>query len=77
MRSSRAVNSVALAIAIYAFFAWAYVAGVALALPQTLPWQLTHFAHWPRTDTFGELSFVISFTAFLVYLLTRDRRPRG
>ena len=25
-----------------------------LAQPQTLPLQLTHFARWPRTDTFGE-----------------------
>jgi hypothetical protein len=41
-------------------------------LPNTLPWQLTHFASWPRTDTFGEASFVVSFMAFVIYRLTRD-----
>lgn len=67
----RVVNVVALAIAIYAFAAWVYVAAVALVLPNTLPWQLTHFASWPRTDTFGEVSFVVSFVAFIVFGLSR------
>jgi hypothetical protein len=66
------INAVALAVALYAFAAWVYVAAVALALPNTLPWQLTHFASWPRTDTFGEASFVVSFMAFVIYRLTRD-----
>jgi flagellar biogenesis protein FliO len=40
-----------------------------------LPLQLTHFAKWPRTDTFGELSFVLSFVAFVAYRLTREQSP--
>jgi hypothetical protein len=67
----RTINAVALAIAVYGFAAWAYVAAVAIALPDTLPMQLTHLASWPRTDTFGEVSFAASFIAFLVYRLTR------
>jgi len=63
----RMINAAALTIAIYGFAAWVYVAAVAIALPKTLSWQLTHLA---RTDTFGEVSFVISFLAFLVYRLT-------
>jgi hypothetical protein len=69
----RIVNVLALAVALYGLAAWAYVAAVALAEPNTLPWQLTHLAKWPRTDTFGELSFVVSFVAFVVYGLTRER----
>ena len=61
-----------LAVALYGFAAWVYVAGVALFLPNTLSWQLTHLAKWPRTDTFGELSFVISFLAFIAYRLSRE-----
>jgi hypothetical protein len=68
----RIINVIALAVALYGFAAWAYVAAVALAQPNTLSWQLTHLAKWPRTDTFGEFSFVVSFLAFVVYGLTRD-----
>ena len=67
----RIFNAVALAVAVYGALSWAYVAAVALVLPQTLPWQLTHLASWPRTDTFGELSFVVSFVAFIAYRLSR------
>jgi hypothetical protein len=69
--SRRVFNAVVLAIAIYAFAGWVYVAAVALVLPNTLPWQLTHLASWPRTDTFGEISFLVSFVAFVAFRLSR------
>jgi hypothetical protein len=68
----RVCNSIFLALAVYGFAASAYVAATALAQPQTLSLQLTHFANWPRTDTFGEVSFVLSFCAFVAYRLTRE-----
>ena len=74
--TSRLFNALALAVALYGFACWGYVAIVALAQPQTLPLQLTHLADWPRTDTFGEASFALSFVAFVAYLLTRDRGRR-
>jgi hypothetical protein len=52
------------ALALYGFAAWVYVALVALIQPWTLNWQLTHLARWPRTDTFGEICFAVSFVAF-------------
>lgn len=67
----RVVNAAALTVAIYGFAGWVYVAAVALVLPKTLPIQLTHLASWPRTDTFGEACFGLSFVAFFVYRLTR------
>jgi hypothetical protein len=73
----RLLNTIFLAFAIYGFAAWVYVAAVALALPQTLPWQLTHLVSWPRTDTFGEASFAISFGAFIAYRLTRSPRDQN
>jgi hypothetical protein len=72
----RLLNAAFLAIAIYGFAAWVYVAAVALALPQTLSWQLTHLTRWPRTDTFGEVSFAVSFAAFIAYRLTRSPQDR-
>lgn len=68
----RLVNIFALAFAVYGFAAWVYVATVAIVLPYTLSWRLTHLLSWPRTDTFGELSFLVSFIGFVVYRFTRE-----
>ena len=54
-------------LAIYAFAAWVYVALVAIFLPRTLGFQLTHFSKQPHTDTFGEVSFVVSLVSYFVY----------
>lgn len=70
----RVLIAICRAIALYTFAAWVYVAAVALVQPQTLPLRLTHLASWPRTDTFGEISFVASFFAFLAYTLLRPQR---
>lgn len=59
-------------LAVYGLAAWAYVALIGVFFPQSLPWRLTHFASGPRTDTFGEVSFVVSFVAFLVYRWLRE-----
>jgi hypothetical protein len=67
----RIVNAAALAVAVYGFAGWAYVAAVSLVLPSTLRLQLTHFASWPRTDTFGAISFLLSFLAFFIFRLSR------
>jgi hypothetical protein len=61
------------AIALYSFAAWVYVALVALIEPNTLSWQLTHLSKWPRTDTFGEISFVVSFVAFWLCMVLRQQ----
>ena len=64
------------AVALYGFAAWVYVALVALIQPHTLSFQLTHLAKWPRTDTFGEIAFAVSFVAFwLQALLSQQREP--
>jgi uncharacterized membrane protein YjfL (UPF0719 family) len=63
-------------IALYSFAAWAYVALVAVFLPNTLSFQLTHFLKVPRTDTFGEINFVISLISYFIFrmLTEADRR---
>ena len=65
-------------LAIYAFAAWAYVALVAVFLPKTLGFQLTHFAKEPHTDTFGEVSFVVSLVSYFIYrmLIEEERSLR-
>ncbi len=74
MRSHLA--NLALAVCVYSFAAWIYVALVALLQPRTLSWQLTHFAAWPRTDTFGEVCFLLSFLAFIAHRTLRQEPRR-
>jgi hypothetical protein len=72
--ATRIVNAVALALSVYGFAGWLYVAVISLVTPQTLPMRLTHLANWPRTDTFGAFCFAMSFVAFIAYQLTRGQR---
>jgi hypothetical protein len=60
-------------LALYAFAAWGYVALVAVFLPRTLGFQLTHFSKQPHTDTFGEVSFVVSLVSYFIYRLLTER----
>lgn len=56
---------------VFGLLGWLYIVGVALVHPQTLQLQLTHFASWPREDTFGEVSFIVSFISFFIWNLTK------
>lgn len=70
----RLLGALALGIALYGFAAWVYVAVSAIVVPRTLHLPLWHFTRWPREDTFGAISFAVSFLAFVTYrTLGRDR----
>jgi hypothetical protein len=60
-----------LTLAIYGFAAWVYVAISAIVTPETLHLPLTHFARWPRQDTFGAASFAVSLVSCFAYLVLR------
>jgi hypothetical protein len=45
-----------------------------LVHPETLTIQLTHFATWPREDTFGIVSFAVSFVSFFIWNLVKDNK---
>jgi hypothetical protein len=68
----RLTEAVALGIAIWGFAAWVYVAISAIVVPHTLHLPLWHFTNWPRQDTFGAISFAVSFVAFVTYRLLRN-----
>jgi hypothetical protein len=72
----RFVVEVTRALALYGFIGWLYIAVVALVRPDTLGWQLTHFASFPHEDTFGEVSFVVSLISFFLFNLLRDQRSK-
>lgn len=68
------IKALSLTLFVFGLFGWIYIALVALVHPETLTIQLTHFAPWPREDTFGELSFVVSLVSFFVYNLVKDNK---
>jgi hypothetical protein len=67
------IKSASLTLFVFGLLGWLYIAVVAIVHPQTLTLQLTHFAPWPREDTFGEVSFVISFLSFFIWNLIREK----
>jgi Na+(H+)/acetate symporter ActP len=67
----RILMAVALSLAIYGAAGWIYIAANAVSHPESLHMPLTHFANWPREDTFGAVCFAVSFVSFLTYQLIR------
>ena len=68
------VQAASLTLFIFGLLGWLYIAAVALVHPETLTIQLTHFAPWPREDTFGAVSFAISFVSFFIWNLVKDNK---
>lgn len=68
------IRAASLTLFVFGLLGWLYIAAVALVHPETLTIQLTHFAPWPREDTFGEISFAVSFVSFFVWNLVREKK---
>jgi hypothetical protein len=68
------IKALSLTLFIFGIFGWLYIVVVALVHPETLSLQLTHFATWPREDTFGEVSFAVSFVSFFIWNLVKDNK---
>jgi hypothetical protein len=68
------IKAVSVTLFIFGLIGWLYIVLSATVHPETLPLQLTHFAPWPREDTFGIFSFAISFVSFLIWNLVKDRK---
>jgi hypothetical protein len=69
------LEALALGLALYGFAAWVYVAVSAIVAPETLHMPLWHLTRWPREDTFGSISFAVSFLAFVTYRILARARP--
>ena len=67
------IRAASLTLFVFGLLGWLYIAAVALVHPETLPVHLTHLASWPREDTFGEVSFAVSFISFFVWNLVKDK----
>lgn len=68
------IKSLSLTLFVFGFSGWLYIVLSATFHPETLSWQLTHFAPWPREDTFGAVCFAVSFVSYFVYNLVKDNK---
>jgi hypothetical protein len=68
------VKAASFTLFIFGLLGWLYVAAIALVHPETLKLQLTHFVSWPREDTFGALSFAVSFISFFIWNMVKDNK---
>ena len=66
------IQAASFTLFIFGLLGWLYIAAISLGHPETLPIQLTHFATWPREDTFGIVSFAVSFVSFFIWNLAKD-----
>ena len=68
------VQAASFTLFIFGLLGWLYIAAIALVHPETLSIQLTHFVPWPREDTFGAVSFALSFISFFIWNLVKDNK---
>lgn len=61
------IQSIFKTLFLFGLFGWVYIAINASTHPETLSLPLTHFASWPREDTFGAICFAVSMISFFVY----------
>jgi hypothetical protein len=67
-------KSLSLTLFIHSFAGWVYIANNAVHHPETLSWGLTHFAPYPREDTFGIICFAVSLVSLFVWSMAKDSK---
>lgn len=68
------IKALSITLFVHCFAGWIYIANNAVHHPETLSWGLTHFATWPREDTFGIVCFAVSIISFFVWNLVKDKK---
>ena len=68
------LRSLFLTLFLFGLLGWIYIAMNAVFHPWTLPMPLTHFLSWPREDTFGAVSFLVSMVSFFCWNLIRTEK---
>ena len=59
---------------VFGFAGWVYTVISYTFHRETLTWQLTHLTPWIREDTFGIVSFAVSFVSFFLWNLVREEK---
>lgn len=67
------LRSLFLTLFVFGFLGWIYIAINAEVHPTTLAMSLTHFLPYPREDTFGAFSFLVSMVSFFIWNLIKEK----
>ena len=70
------LRALSLTLFIFGLLGWLYIVLNSAVHPVTLPLPLTHFLPYPREDTFGAVSFLVSMISFFVWNLVREKDPK-
>jgi hypothetical protein len=65
------LRSLSLTLFVFGLLGWIYIVLNSEIHMQTLSMPLTHFLPFPREDTFGAASFLVSSVSFFVWNLVR------
>jgi hypothetical protein len=68
------LRALSLTFFVFGLLGWIYIVISATFHPWTLPMPLTHFVDWPREDTFGEFSFLVSMVSFFSWNLLKKEK---
>jgi len=68
------IRSLSLTLFVFGLLGWMYIVLNSLVHMETLSMPLTHFLPYPREDTAGEVSFVVSLVSFFVWNLVREEK---
>ncbi len=68
----RILKAASFTLFVFGLLGWLYIVLNSEIHPWTLSMQLTHFLPFPREDTAGEISFVVSLVSFFVWNLVKD-----
>ena len=71
MKTKKLIERISLTLFVFGALGAIYIIGNAWFHPESLTWQLTHYAPWPREDNFGIFSGAVSLISFLIWNLTR------
>jgi len=72
MKTRKIIERITLTIFVFSLLAGIYIILVSFFRTETLTIQLSHLTPWIREDTFGILSWIISFFSFLIWNLIRE-----
>ena len=70
----KALKSLFLTLFIFGLLGWLYIVLSSAIHPVTLSMQLTHFLPYPREDTAGVISFLVSLVSFFIWNLIKDEK---
>ena len=68
----KVIKSLSFTLFVFGLLGWLYIVLNSAIHPWTLAMPLTHFLPFPREDTAGEISFVVSLVSFFVWNLVKD-----